>query len=792
MRKQLRTLLTLTLVSICSMPSAWADDVVANVTLKEKNSLNTEILALAGIDDVKTVTHLTVTTNTGVQLGDDDWTTMQSMTALVELDLSNASADAVPESQFRNYCANLTTVKLPKDLTTIGAYAFYNKSKLTTVIVPSTVTSIGESAFYDCSNLENCNLSACQLRSIPSSCFYYCSKLASFTIPSTVTSIGQSAFYHCSIFTSVLPDGLKSIGSSAFSYAAMTDIDVVIPEGMVINSNIFHGSGIRSLVLPTTYYNYNTHFYAGCNNLQSITLKSPTLVSYSSSSPTSVNQKANITLHVPSHLVAAYKSQPAWSTYKDAVAITPAITDYTVSADLNLSNSAMRMEGTPNVFFNEAASLTIAGNAAQTFGNFTASAYLYYNSSSSDKRTMILNESANVTVNGEYKQRIYTYFSKNWYFLCMPFDFVVGDVTAESGAFVIRTYDGARRNTENVSTGNWSGNLGTDVEIKAGQGFILQTSEKTWVTFKAKAEGTNYAFSKESDELKIDLAANSSNSDATKANTGWNMVGNPWQAFYNIHKMNYTAPFAIYNNSNSRYDTYSPADDDYALPPFKALFVQCPNGITSIDFPAAGRQLTSEVTSQNAARMSTPGSRKLFDIQVAASEEQSDKTRLVVNPDAAMDYEIGRDASKFFAGGSLTPQIYSLDSEGTQYAINERPADSGTLQLGILFAEDGEYTLSALRNDIGQVFLTDNETGIKTDLQQQGYTFSAEAGTCESRFTLSFGGAATGISTATSSEPAIKEVYTLDGAKVGTSTLGLQKGVYVVRRGQQTQKIIIK
>lgn len=781
--KKLRTLFSLLVVNMLAVQSAWADDVVANVTLKEKNSLSSEILALADIDDVKTVTHLTVTTNEGVQLGDEDWTTLRSMAALIELDLSNASADAVPNYEFSGYCQNLTTVKLPKDLISIGNSAFSGKNQLVTVVVPGTVTSIGAFAFSNCYNLENCNLSACQLTEIPYQCFTDCHKLISFTIPATVTTIGNEAFSSCSQFSSPLPSGLTSIGSRAFKYAAMTDMDIVIPEGFELGISAFYGSGIRSIELPTTYYQEESTFDY-CNNLQTVTLKSPTVIKLSYLGGT---WASNVTLRVPSHLVTAYKSHTEWSKFKEVVAISPAVTDYTVSTDLNLSSSYMRMEGSPNVLFLKDASLTIAGNAAQTFGDFTASVYL--SGSYATSTTMILNETANVTVNGDYKQRVYASKDKRWYFLCLPFDFMVGDVTADNGAFVIRAYDGAKRNTNNSSSGNWSGNLADDVEIKAGTGFILQTSKSTWITFKAKSGGTNYAFSKESDEIIIPLAANNSNTEASKANTGWNMVGNPWQTYYNIHKMNYTAPFAVYTGSS--YTTYSPADDDYALSPFQALFVQCPNGISSIDFPAAGRQLTSEVTSQNGARRLGKSDRQLFDIEVSDGK-LSDKTRLVVNADAEMDYEIGRDASKFFDGDSPTPQMYSLDSDGTQYAINERPADNGTLHLGILFASDGEYTLTAVRNEIGQVILTDNETGIKTDLQQHGYTFEANGGTCESRFTLSFGDAITGISSAKTSETATMEVYNLDGTNMGNTTNGLQKGVYVVRQGQQTQKVIIK
>lgn len=774
-----KTLLSLVFAGICSWQSAWAQDVVAEVTLKEKNSLNAEILALADIDNLTTVTHLTVTTNPGVQLGSEDWSTLQSMSALKVLDLSNANADAFP-----NCCgSNIETVTLPNDLETIEKYAFSSKPNLVTVNVPNTVTTIGDGAFQNCAKLENCDLSACQLERIPDNCFQNCGNLTSFTIPSTVTTIGGNAFYSCGSFTSTLPAGLTAIGSYAFNYAAMTDIDVVIPEQATIGYYCFYRSGIRSIELPTTI-NADNGYFDHCNNLQTVTLKSPTLVARHST----ISNPSNITLKVPSHLVAAYKSEAGWAAC-DVVAISPAVTSYVVQSNLNLSNSAMRMDGTPSVFFTEDASLTIAGSATQTFNNFTASAEMsYLNEASYRKSTMIFNETANVTVSGDYKQRI-TITPSYWFFLCMPFDFVVGDVTAENGQFVIRTYNGARRNTEDTDNGNWSANLTSTDEVPAGTGFIIQTSASTWVTFKAKAGGTNHAFKKESDEIQTPLAANNTNTNADKANTGWNMVGNPWQTYYNIHKMNYTAPFAVHDYTG--YKTYSPADDDYALRPFQALFVQCPNGITSIDFPASGRQLTSEVTSQNAARMSTPKSRKLFDIQVA-SDELSDKTRMVVNADATMDYEIGRDASKFFDRGVLTPQIYSLDADGTQYSINERPANNGALQIGILFAKDGEYTLSAIRNDIGQVILTDHDTGICTDLQQHGYTFDAKAGMDNKRFTLSFGDSVTGISTTIGSEATEMEVYTLDGTKMGNTTNGMQKGIYVVRQGQQAHKVIIK
>ena len=43
---------------------------------------------------------------------------------------------------------------------------------------------------------------------------------------------------------------------------------------------------------------------------------------------------------------------------------------------------------------------------------------------------------------------------------------------------------------------------------------------------------------------------------------------------------------------------------------------------------------------------------------IVSSGERSDRARIVLNPAAAMDYEVGRDASKFFSDNSDFAQIY--------------------------------------------------------------------------------------------------------------------------------------
>ncbi len=89
-------------------------------------------------------------------------------------DCSSLASVTPPESMTEAFsgCDGLTSVMIPKGVTSIGNRAF-GCSSLTSVTIPEGVTSIGDSAFEGCSSL------------------------TSVTIPEGVTSIGDSAFYGC-------------------------------------------------------------------------------------------------------------------------------------------------------------------------------------------------------------------------------------------------------------------------------------------------------------------------------------------------------------------------------------------------------------------------------------------------------------------------------------------------------------------------------------------------------------------------------------------------------------------
>jgi hypothetical protein len=171
-----------------------------------------------------------------------------------------------------------------------------------------------------------------------------------------------------------------------------------------------------------------------------------------------------------------------------------------------------------------------------------------------------------------------------------------------------------------------------------------------------------------------------------------------------------------------------------------------------------------------------------------------DQTRVVLNEKASMAYETACDASKFMSMDNSVPQLYTIDEDGTWYAINERPLAEGTIALGFYAGLDGDYTISVTRCDAKQVFITDNLTGESTEITNSTYSFSAKAGTDNTRFTLSFvSNETTGIKDINKTEIATKaEFYSIDGKFLGTDASSLGAGVYMLRQGKKVNKVIVR
>lgn len=511
--------------------------------------------------------------------------------------------------------------------------------------------------------------------------------------------------------------------------------------------------------------------FPGCSSLSTLRLNSPTVVLISDRyRPTNDAYRTNITLQVPAFAVNNYKLDQYWYNYKVIEGFeTEDVAYWPIHGDIVLNRE--RFGGCPDIKLFAGNSLKINGDTQQQFGNVEV-----------ENNASLLSNCDNLTVNGDltvWYQMGYAYWhdGQDWRFVCLPFDMKVGDIDTNGAQLAVRVYDGANR-AANGATGSWK-KLTADDVIPAGTGFIFQTDQDVWVGFKAMDNDTKQYIVSPNEFVKA-LAANES---ATASNAGWNLVGNPYQCYYNDHMLNFTGPITVWNGSS--YTAYSITDDDYAIRPNEAFFVQCPENVSSISFPTQGRQLTDVIESQNAApslRTAAAGmNRCLIDLTVSR-DSLTDRTRVVLNEQATLGYELTRDASKFMSMDNSVPQLYTVDADGTQYAINERPVADGTALVGFFAPTKGTYTFSLSRCDADHVWLTDRETGLTVNLVEGDYVFSAEAGVAAQRFTLGLEGATKIEHAVSDNEEAV--IYDLSGRTVQQP----DKGVYL----QNGQKVVIR
>lgn len=791
-----------------------------SVSLLEPGSLGSEILA-SGVDNMKNVRRLKVKG----EMNAEDWETLKLSPSLYSIDLSEAVITEIPADAFYNNSGknyNFHKVILPEGLLTIGKNAFRDTG-LDEIVLPSSLKSIGEYALAGTriekvvipdatTDIANYAFSYCyslkevkypELTYIPQGCFLNDNHLSKINLPSALQYVRNEAFNNCFYLADVeLPVTLKSIGDYGFED---TSIDtLIVPEGVTLGSYAFANCDyLKYVELPTTYYDASSSYYLfhGCSSLKTIKLKSPTLLTYYSYYFINNDYRNHITLLVPDYLVNAYKLDSYWYNYGNIEGFaTSEIEKWTINNPLELGATA-RLQGTPDVELNNTW-LSMQGETTMEVDNFnmtmTSKDYWSWSTGAYSTSSQVL-ISSEVDVKGLLDLDYYTYGNK-WYFLSLPFDIKVGDIQS-SAQIAVRYYDGANRATTGTASGNWKNYTAEDV-IEAGTGFIFQTSANTWNKFVACENARkNRAF--KGNDLSTVLKENASE---TSEHRGWNLVGNPWMTWYNIHSVDFTAPITVYNHGNNNYTAYSIIDDDVALHPAQAFFVQCPDELDVITFPARGRQLTSEITNQNGA----PGlhraaaDRQLIDLQLLVGEDAADKTRIVMNEKATLDYDYGSDASKFFAEGGAA-QLYTIDAEGGAYAINERPEDDGIVALGFVAPAAGEYTLSLSRNRAASVVLTDLSSGVETELTQGDYTFTSEAGTFTGRFQIRMKASATGVekvvakATVRVVEGGVEasapvQVYAIDGRLVaeGEGFISLAGGIYIVDAAGVNTKVIVK
>ena len=206
-------------------------------------------------------------------------------------------------------CTSLNSITLSKKLESIGNGAFsgdwsssdyqYHACPITSIAIPGNVKTIGDDAFHYCSDLVLVTFEVDEdgkinLTSIGENAFAGCS-FPSITVPNSVTTIGGRAFADnnklttatlgdalteiknntfesCNALTSItIPDGVTSIGNVAFRYCYQL-ASVKLPKSLTsMGENVFESCPLTSIELPDAFTVIPANLFKN-NNLKYIKL----------------------------------------------------------------------------------------------------------------------------------------------------------------------------------------------------------------------------------------------------------------------------------------------------------------------------------------------------------------------------------------------------------------------------------------------------------------------------------------------------------------------------------------
>lgn len=721
------------------------------------------------------------------------------------------------------YCRSLRTIKIPTKLKVIPPYTFDACKSLQSVELHDSITGFGNHAFVNC-DLREITLPK-STSWVDNDAFSGNVNLSKVTLNEGLVNISDKAFYQTAIDTLNCPSTLRSIRNSAFARCNNLR-QINLNEGLTrIESGALANNKATEIVLPSSLeYCAGGAFY-DCDSLVTIEARSVMPPNTDGNCPLSGTDLTKAILYVPVWSLAEYQLATGWNqfyTFRTSDFMPQYVKvnkdfyftlrdeldpDYRPDIELTVTNNEITdSQGNDDY---QHGNLTISGRSKLAVNDFSMvlspfTKYIYeggYYDYYSNESYRYLRPTS-LIVKGEMRAENVTInlwnATNRWQFVSFPFDVKVSDIVPvdSTTSWVIRGHSGAERAAGNAAA-VWQ-NLSADDVLQAGKGYIMQC-------YKPNDKNGNY-YAAQFTVRPLTTTVNRQqifNADNRTValeehlaefehNRSWNLIGNPYPSYFDTRFLDFGAPFMVWNSNNQNYEAYSPVDDSYILAPAEAFFVQRPVDQESITFLKDGRQtdryartLVEEEPASAPQRIRaaydsnahTAAQRTVFNITLAKDGQQADRTRVVINEAAIMQYDLSRDAAKFTGTEPAVSQIFTING-ATRYAINERPLNNGQAQLGLHFGTDGTYTIGLSNQPDGQVTLEDRLTGTKLQLNgTAGYSFTAKAGDSTDRFVLHFDAVATGINAATANEADRNDdTYTLDGRKVNNPTA---PGLYI-------------
>ena len=699
-----------------------------------------------------------------------------------------ASLKSIGQNAFIN-CTSLHEIVLPNQLESIGNYAFQG-SGLDRITLPENLLYLGVGAFagYDCTverrygndgswevyyattqpydypRNEEARNKACsggslreviipknsRLKKIPSRAFEGNEKLTKLELlGDSITYIDELAFASCSVDTLILPPSLTKFGALAFSHNEKLKY-VIMPNSLkeIPHNAFFECSNLKKVQFPLYLTSIGHDAFGQCDSLSVVDI--PGLVTYIGDyafngckvdsvysylfDPFTIEQHTfsdhtmvNGTLFVPNieDTELKYIYDTRWSQFLNLVRVDKDFVyhDFYANNDIYIGSYDDPLNGNPNANLQPGSGLVVeGGDVEQNLGN------VIVNGEAGNWASIL----AECNLNVDTLSLVFQVKGKKWYFMGFPFEINLSDIITDAN-YVIYEYDGAAR--AQMDTTNWKALPKHEKHLHPGRGYMIQFDFSDQGEFSINISQPKFCEMLDQVTLAVHPAAK-------PHNQSWNYVCNPMLAYYDINDLNFTGPITIWDIASSTYKSIRPGDDEYYLSPYEAFFLQ--NSDLNKDFSLIydknkGMTLTQCRERQGynyiKQRRNTYDESQRYIINLSiANNTHSDMTRVVVNSNTTLAYDLGVDAAKFLSTENV-PQIFTYDVEENMCAINERPMDNGVIHIGIKVPSAGNYSISALRLDT-MFYLWDKQENIIHDFTNGDYHFESKSGTHSSRFAL--------------------------------------------------------
>ncbi len=364
--------------------------------------------------------------------------------------------------------------------------------------------------------------------------------------------------------------------------------------------------------------------------------------------------------------------------------------------------------------------------------------------------------------------------TSRFYQMAVPYPVRLDEMTFSDGTpavygedFMIRYYDGEQRAQNLGTASNWRNYEGT--VLQPGTGYTLAVAKIEGHAQRELVFPMADASLAEGEAATKETVIHAWGDNTIRANhRGWNFLSNPYLTTYakdnlygdagNMLTTGMLVPddehpgWWVNDESSIPYVTLiNSARTDYSqemvslaqLPPFTTFFVQAGDEShhSGAEYSLTFRREHRAASAPAYLRRQEGVSEARFGI-VLGNTQAEDKCGVVISNRYSAAYDMQADLSKEF-GSAYSLKLYTLQEDKMQMAFLATHPDSlgKPVPVGVRLPAAGTYTFAIDRRyNLGafsHIYLTDNQTGLHTDLLDDTYTFEGQRSQNEARFSLS-------------------------------------------------------